>query len=191
MTRAIPADATECARILADAARDGRTVRIIGSGSKSYVGDAATTARIDRLKDTETFLRVAARVRETHPSARFTIYGAVSDATYYDECLALRRDRRKAVLQPVVAALVAPTRRGVLLAQDSDHRRGAGVVGREVRPLAVRDGKLAQLRVEGGASRDLLLGEPNRLLRGLRRLLRGRPVGLRTERIGALRKFGA
>ena len=44
MTRAIPADATECARILADAARDGRTVCIIGSGSKSYVGDAATTA---------------------------------------------------------------------------------------------------------------------------------------------------
>ena len=43
MTRAIPADAIECARILADAARDGRTVRIIGSGSKSYVGDAATT----------------------------------------------------------------------------------------------------------------------------------------------------
>ena len=43
MTRAIPADAIECARILADAARDGRMVRIIGSGSKSYVGDVATT----------------------------------------------------------------------------------------------------------------------------------------------------
>lgn len=48
------------------------------------------TARIDRLKDTQTFLRVAARVRETHPTARFTIYGAVSDDAYYDECLALR-----------------------------------------------------------------------------------------------------
>ncbi len=43
MARAIPADAAECARILADAARDRRTVRIIGSGSKSYVGDVATT----------------------------------------------------------------------------------------------------------------------------------------------------
>jgi glycolate oxidase FAD binding subunit len=43
VTRAIPADAAECARILADAARDRRTVRIIGSGTKSYVGDVATT----------------------------------------------------------------------------------------------------------------------------------------------------
>jgi len=43
VARAIPADAPECARILADAARDRRTVRIIGSGSKSYVGDVATT----------------------------------------------------------------------------------------------------------------------------------------------------
>jgi glycosyltransferase involved in cell wall biosynthesis len=50
------------------------------------------TARIDRLKDTETFLRVAARVRETHPNAKFTIYGEVSDAAYYRECLALRRE---------------------------------------------------------------------------------------------------
>jgi glycosyltransferase involved in cell wall biosynthesis len=50
------------------------------------------TARIDRLKDTETFLRVAARVRETHPQVRFTIFGAVSDEKYYDECLALRRE---------------------------------------------------------------------------------------------------
>ena len=50
------------------------------------------TARIDRLKDTETFLRVAARVRETHPHARFSIFGAVSDETYHAECLALRRE---------------------------------------------------------------------------------------------------
>ncbi|HKS21445.1 MAG TPA: GT4 family glycosyltransferase PelF [Thermoanaerobaculia bacterium] len=49
------------------------------------------TARIDRLKDTETFLRVAARVRETHPSVRFTIFGAVTDEKYYAECVALRR----------------------------------------------------------------------------------------------------
>jgi len=43
MTRAIPADAAECARILGDAARDRRTVRITGSGTKSYVGDVAAT----------------------------------------------------------------------------------------------------------------------------------------------------
>ncbi|HEV2718410.1 MAG TPA: glycosyltransferase, partial [Thermoanaerobaculia bacterium] len=49
------------------------------------------TARIDRLKDTETFLRVAARVRETHPHVRFSIFGAVTDEAYYAECLALRR----------------------------------------------------------------------------------------------------
>jgi glycolate oxidase FAD binding subunit len=43
VTRTTPADAAECARVLADAARDRRTVRIIGSGTKSYVGDVATT----------------------------------------------------------------------------------------------------------------------------------------------------
>jgi glycosyltransferase involved in cell wall biosynthesis len=50
------------------------------------------TARIDRLKDTETFLRVAARVAESHPRVRFTIFGAVTDEAYYRECLALRRE---------------------------------------------------------------------------------------------------
>jgi glycolate oxidase FAD binding subunit len=43
ITRTTPADAAECARVLADAARDRRTVRIIGSGTKSYVGDVAAT----------------------------------------------------------------------------------------------------------------------------------------------------
>ena len=43
VTRTIPADSAECARILGEAARDRRTVRIIGSGTKAYVGDAATT----------------------------------------------------------------------------------------------------------------------------------------------------
>jgi glycolate oxidase FAD binding subunit len=42
-TRVTPADETECARVLADAARGRRTVRIIGSGTKSYVGDVAPT----------------------------------------------------------------------------------------------------------------------------------------------------
>lgn len=52
------------------------------------------TARIDPLKDVETFLRVAARVRETHRDARFTIFGAVGDREYYEKCLALRRELR-------------------------------------------------------------------------------------------------
>ena len=43
VTRLMPLDAAECARTLADAARDRRTVRIVGSGTKSYVGDVAPT----------------------------------------------------------------------------------------------------------------------------------------------------
>ena len=43
LTRVVPADAAECARILAEAARDRRTVRISGSATKSYVGDRAQT----------------------------------------------------------------------------------------------------------------------------------------------------
>jgi glycolate oxidase FAD binding subunit len=42
-TRAIPADATECARVLAEAAAGRRTVRIRGSGTKSYIGDVGAT----------------------------------------------------------------------------------------------------------------------------------------------------
>ncbi len=48
------------------------------------------TARIDPLKDIETLLRVAARMKTTHPRARFTVYGAVADEPYYRRCLALR-----------------------------------------------------------------------------------------------------
>jgi glycolate oxidase FAD binding subunit len=43
VARVIPADAAECAQILAEAARDRRTVRVIGSGTKSYIGDVAQT----------------------------------------------------------------------------------------------------------------------------------------------------
>ena len=43
MTRVIPTDASECARTLAEATRDRRTVGIIGAGTKSYVGDTAPT----------------------------------------------------------------------------------------------------------------------------------------------------
>ena len=43
MTRVNPADGEECARLLADAARERRTVRIIGSGTKSYIGDVEPT----------------------------------------------------------------------------------------------------------------------------------------------------
>ncbi len=43
IARATPADAAECARILAEAARDRHTVRVRGSGTKSYVGDVEPT----------------------------------------------------------------------------------------------------------------------------------------------------
>lgn len=49
------------------------------------------TARIDPLKDIETLIRVAARLKTTHPRARFTVYGAVADEPYYRRCLTLRK----------------------------------------------------------------------------------------------------
>ena len=49
------------------------------------------TARIDPLKDIETFLRMAALVRLTHPRARFVIHGAAVDRGYLEKCLELRR----------------------------------------------------------------------------------------------------
>ncbi len=50
------------------------------------------TARIDPLKDIETFLRMAALVRETHPQAKFEIHGAAVDRDYLEKCLKLRRE---------------------------------------------------------------------------------------------------
>ncbi len=49
------------------------------------------TARIDPLKDIETLLRVAARLKDTHPKAKFTVHGAVADEAYYRRCLTLRK----------------------------------------------------------------------------------------------------
>jgi glycolate oxidase FAD binding subunit len=43
VTRVVPANDADCARALADAAHERRTVRIIGSGTKSYIGDIAAT----------------------------------------------------------------------------------------------------------------------------------------------------
>src|SRR5438105_5068098 len=43
VTRTSPGDATECSQILAQATADRRTVRIQGSGTKSYLGDVGTT----------------------------------------------------------------------------------------------------------------------------------------------------
>jgi glycosyltransferase involved in cell wall biosynthesis len=58
------------------------------------------TARIDPLKDIETFLRVAATVRTSHPTVRYTIYGSIADREYYEKCLRLRSELR---LDDVVA----------------------------------------------------------------------------------------
>ena len=43
VARTIPADPAECARLLAEAAGDHRTVRITGAGTKSYLGDVGPT----------------------------------------------------------------------------------------------------------------------------------------------------
>ena len=43
VARTIPADPAECAGLLVEAAGDRRTVRIIGSGTKSYLGDVGAT----------------------------------------------------------------------------------------------------------------------------------------------------
>jgi glycosyltransferase involved in cell wall biosynthesis len=69
-------------------ARRGRTPHVIA------------TARIDPLKDIETFLHVAARVRESHRDVRFTIFGSIGDRPYFEKCLALRREL---ALEDVVA----------------------------------------------------------------------------------------
>ena len=65
---------------------------VFGAAPKLH-GDlhVVATARIDPLKDIETLLRVAARMKTTHPRVRFTVHGAVADETYYKRCLALRR----------------------------------------------------------------------------------------------------
>ena len=42
-TRVIPTDEAECARVLSDAARERRSVRIVGSGTKGYIGDVGPT----------------------------------------------------------------------------------------------------------------------------------------------------
>jgi polysaccharide biosynthesis protein PelF len=47
------------------------------------------TARIHPLKDIETFLRAAKKIGG---DVRFSIFGAVSDESYYRACLALRRE---------------------------------------------------------------------------------------------------
>jgi glycosyltransferase involved in cell wall biosynthesis len=49
------------------------------------------TARIDPLKDIETLLRVAARLKQSHSRVKFTVFGAIADEPYYRRCLAVRK----------------------------------------------------------------------------------------------------
>jgi polysaccharide biosynthesis protein PelF len=51
-----------------------------------------STARIDPLKDIETFLWMAQRVRATNPDARFAVYGSTPDREYLAKCLDLRNE---------------------------------------------------------------------------------------------------
>ena len=46
-------------------------------------------ARIDPLKDIETYLRTCLLVRETFPDVLFKLYGPIVDQGYYDKCYAL------------------------------------------------------------------------------------------------------
>lgn len=50
------------------------------------------TARIDPLKGIDTFLQMAARIRDVRPDVRFTIHGAVADREYFGRCVALRSE---------------------------------------------------------------------------------------------------
>jgi glycosyltransferase involved in cell wall biosynthesis len=49
-------------------------------------------ARIDPIKDIITFMRAARLVLDRQPDAKFIVYGSVSVASYYDECLALHKE---------------------------------------------------------------------------------------------------
>ncbi|MFP5247657.1 MAG: GT4 family glycosyltransferase PelF [Thermoanaerobaculia bacterium] len=63
----------------------------VGSPKLTGIPHVVATARIDPLKDIETLLRVAARLKISHPRTKFTVFGAVADEAYYRRCLALRR----------------------------------------------------------------------------------------------------
>ena len=52
------------------------------------------TARMDPLKDIETFLDMAALIHAERPEVRFTIFGSVADPAYYKKCLARRSSLR-------------------------------------------------------------------------------------------------
>lgn len=47
-------------------------------------------ARIDPIKDIQTFMRAARLVLDKQPDAKFIVYGSVSVQAYYEECMALK-----------------------------------------------------------------------------------------------------
>lgn len=50
-----------------------------------------SVARVDPVKDQITLIRTAALVKEQIPDVRFLIYGSITVAEYYEECLTLRK----------------------------------------------------------------------------------------------------
>jgi glycosyltransferase involved in cell wall biosynthesis len=64
--------------------------RFVPAASEPDGQRIVSTARIDPLKDIETFLHMAALVRRTHPAATFAVFGSVADRDYFEECLRLR-----------------------------------------------------------------------------------------------------
>lgn len=66
--------------------------RFVPGPSEPQEQRVVATARIDPLKDIETFLEMASLVHETNPRARFTVHGRVADQAYFAKCLKLRHD---------------------------------------------------------------------------------------------------
>jgi len=68
------------------------TDHFVPSPRESNQQRVIATARVDPLKDLETFLHMAAIVLRTNPQATFAVYGAVADQDYYRKCLRLRSE---------------------------------------------------------------------------------------------------
>lgn len=68
------------------------TDRFVPAADESSHERVVATARIDPLKDIETFLHMAAAVHRARPETRFAVYGAVADHDYFDKCVRLRHE---------------------------------------------------------------------------------------------------
>jgi len=77
-------------RVIYNGIDEGRFTRM--SVDRSGRPTVVMVARIEPLKDIETFIRTCALVRETDGNVLFKLYGPVVDQDYYERCSALVRD---------------------------------------------------------------------------------------------------